>query len=321
VREAAKAAKTAYGRIAVPTLLTTKKKKMIHRLGTANRVLLSSFKNKLVSRPFAFASGRSYGRSKPFQLQQNSSNSKGVFSEIINRHWSKGEIFFVTALTCVWVGYMYQLYDTSEQANDFQDNNLAAPQGKITDRVFLDFQIGNEPLERVIIGLYGEECPKTVRNFKFLCQGVITEDDRPLTYKNCKVFHVNPRVALITGDNTLNNGHGGESVFEKNTFRDESHLYKHIGCGVVSMFSRKMNENISCFRISFRESFANDGRFVVFGQVLSGLSALQRIRNWKAEKPADKSGDTASSNNEIRIVNCGIITNDMEESQPDATEP
>jgi cyclophilin family peptidyl-prolyl cis-trans isomerase len=292
---------------------------MIRGLAPANRVVLSSLKNKLVSRPFAFASGRSYGRSKPFQLQQNTSNGRGVFSEIINRHWSKGEIFFITALTCVWVGYMYQLYDTSEQANEFQDNNLCEPQGKITDKVFLDFQIGNEPLERVIIGLYGEECPKTVRNFKLLCHGVTTEDDRLLTYKNCKVFHVNPRVGLITGDNTLNNGHGGESVFEKNTFRDESHLYKHIGSGVVSMFSRNKNENISCFRISFRESVGNDGRFVVFGQVLSGLSALQRIRNWKSEKP-DKSAGTVSSNAEIRIVNCGIITNDKEDPLPKASE-
>ena len=78
---------------------------------------------------------------------------------------------------------------------------LADPQGVITDRIFMDihiqpsnqeekqldsmkqteyrhFERGLDPLtdrvvhtERLIIGLYGQECPRTVANFKAWCEG------------------------------------------------------------------------------------------------------------------------------------------------------
>jgi peptidyl-prolyl cis-trans isomerase B (cyclophilin B) len=41
----------------------------------------------------------------------------------------------------------------------------------ISQKVFFDIEIGNEPAGRVIMGLYGNDVPKTADNFKQLCTG------------------------------------------------------------------------------------------------------------------------------------------------------
>ena len=41
----------------------------------------------------------------------------------------------------------------------------------ITDKCFMDIKIGDEDAGRIVIGLYGNTCPKTCFNFKLLCTG------------------------------------------------------------------------------------------------------------------------------------------------------
>lgn len=42
---------------------------------------------------------------------------------------------------------------------------------KITSKVFFDVSIGGEAMGRIVIGLFGEDLPKTVKNFETLATG------------------------------------------------------------------------------------------------------------------------------------------------------
>lgn len=52
--------------------------------------------------------------------------------------------------------------------NDEMKDPLSA---KITSKVFFDVSIGGETAGRIVIGLFGEDLPKTVENFEKLATG------------------------------------------------------------------------------------------------------------------------------------------------------
>lgn len=46
-------------------------------------------------------------------------------------------------------------------------------QAKVTKKCFFDIAIDGKPAGRVTLGLFGDEVPDTVENFRVLCTGVI----------------------------------------------------------------------------------------------------------------------------------------------------
>jgi len=64
---------------------------------------------------------------------------------------------------------------------------------QITDKVFLEISIDDQPSGRIVIGLFGEVVPRTVENFKRLCacdagKGKLSGID--LCYKNTPIHRI-----------------------------------------------------------------------------------------------------------------------------------
>ncbi|XP_047415619.1 probable inactive peptidyl-prolyl cis-trans isomerase-like 6 isoform X2 [Sciurus carolinensis] len=125
--------------------------------------------------------------------------------------------------------------------------------------VFLDININFYPIGRLIFELYCDACPKTCKNFQFLCTGKagFSQSGIRLHYKG-SIFHRVVQNGWIQGG-------------------DENFSIPHNKRGVLGMVNQGHHTNGSQFYITLQATPYLDRKYVAFGQLIEGTDVLQQL--------------------------------------------
>ncbi|XP_043288594.1 peptidyl-prolyl cis-trans isomerase 6-like [Venturia canescens] len=149
---------------------------------------------------------------------------------------------------------------------------------KVTDQVYLDIMIDDYPAGRIVIGLFGETAPKTVKNFLTIA----TKGIEGRTYSGSNFHRVIKKFMIQGGDIDKGDGSGSISIYGK-YFNDEGFELKHVGPGLVSMANAGANTNGCQFFITTIATPWLDGHHTVFGKVIEGMAVVFKIEQTKTD--------------------------------------
>lgn len=118
---------------------------------------------------------------------------------------------------------------------------------------------------RIVLGLFGDNSPKTVRSFKEICLKGIDG----LSYNGTR-FHRVIRKFMIQGGDILNGDGTGSTSIYGDYFEDENLTINHTAPGFLGMANQGPDTNGCQFYITTIATPWLDGKHTVFGKVVKG---------------------------------------------------
>lgn len=151
-------------------------------------------------------------------------------------------------------------------------------QSKNRPHVFFDIGINNEIHGRIIIELFDDIVPYTVKNFLYMVNN---------HYKG-SIFHRIIKDFVIQGGDYINgNGTGSNSIYGER-FKDENFKLKHDSKHLLSMANSGPNTNGCQFFITLEPLPQLDNKHVVFGKVISDKNNTVEFLSNVIVNPDDK---------------------------------
>ena len=171
------------------------------------------------------------------------------------------------------------------------------PDATTTVRTYMDVAVDGEPAGRLEFGLYGNQVPRTVENFRCLCSGEKGSD--ALSFEGAPFHRIIPGFMLQGGDTTRGDGTGGESIYG-GKFADESFGIKHERAGLLSMANSGPDSNGSQFFVTVAPTPWLDGKHVVFGEATP--ESMDLVKTLEA-----LGSDDGTPSKPVTITACGVL--------------
>ena len=181
----------------------------------------------------------------------------------------------------------------------------------VTDQAFFDVSVGADSTNtsRIVISLFGDVVPETVRNFKQLVSG-----EKGVGFRGTNFYRIVKDLQISGGDVLKNGGKTGQSAVNGGVFDQENFRIMHSVPGVVSMQNTIDKQVDSRFFISTRPvvdpgySKIFDGKYVAFGLITQGMDVVQRLNDLEVNSGfLDKGIKSGRPKQDIIIQACGLL--------------
>ena len=192
---------------------------------------------------------------------------------------------------------------------------MSEPLERITRKTFFDIAIDEKPVGRLVFGLFGDACPKTVKNFVALNVGShfkkqtggLLRDKQYIehggggrtSYTGNHFHRVVPGSMAHAGDHDFESGRGGDTSIYGKYFDDENLDLKFSKPYLLAMDQSGPNKNGSKFIITFVEKPNLNGRSVIFGELLEGFDVIKMIE--------EAGGQDGKLTKPVKITWSGVI--------------